>query len=46
MAGRFEEAIDQTKHFLVHDPKNRRAKGMLIRLRLEQRFTAPRQVRI
>ena len=46
MAGRYEEAIDQTKHLLLHNPNNRRAKGMLIRLRLEQRFTPPRELRI
>jgi thioredoxin-like negative regulator of GroEL len=44
MAGRYEEAIDQTKHLLLRHPGNRRAKGMLIWLRLEQRFTVPRQI--
>ena len=38
MAGRFEEAIHQTKHILQRDPTNRRAKSMLLRLRLDQRL--------
>jgi hypothetical protein len=40
MAGRYEEAILQVRHILLSNPNNRRAKGMLIRLRLEQRFAA------
>jgi thioredoxin-like negative regulator of GroEL len=44
MAGRYEEAIDQTRHLLQHHPDNLRAKGMLIRLRLEQRLTGLRRI--
>jgi Flp pilus assembly protein TadD len=38
MAGRYEEAILQVKQLLVSNPHHHRAKGMLIRLKLEQRF--------
>jgi hypothetical protein len=44
MAGRYEEAIAQTKRLLLHHPDNLRAKGMLIRLKLEQRFNGPRRI--
>jgi hypothetical protein len=37
MAGRYEEAIHQTEHILQRDPTNRRAKALLLRLRLDQR---------
>ena len=40
MAGRYEEAILQVKHILLSNPNNHRAKGMLVRLKLEQRFAA------
>lgn len=38
MAGRYEEAIYQTEHILRRDPTNRRAKALLLRLRLDQRL--------
>jgi hypothetical protein len=38
MAGRYEEAINQTEHILQHDPTNRRAKALLLRLRVDQRL--------
>jgi Flp pilus assembly protein TadD len=40
MAGRYEEAILQVKRILLSNPDNRRAKGLLIRLTLEQRIAA------
>jgi thioredoxin-like negative regulator of GroEL len=44
MAGRYEEAIAHTKRLLLQHPDNLRAKGMLIRLKLERRFTGPRRI--
>jgi Flp pilus assembly protein TadD len=38
MAGRYEEAIRQAEHILQRDPTNRRAKTLLLRLRVDQRL--------
>ncbi|MFQ5790222.1 MAG: tetratricopeptide repeat protein [Acidobacteriota bacterium] len=37
-AGRYEEAIAQVQHILRANPEHRRAKGLLLRLKLEQRL--------
>ena len=42
-AGRFEEAIRQARDLLRLDPDDRRAKSVLLQLRLEQRLAAIRQ---
>jgi thioredoxin-like negative regulator of GroEL len=42
-AGRVEEAIRQARDLLRLNPGDRRAKSMLLQLRLEQRLTALRQ---
>jgi hypothetical protein len=42
-AGRFEEAIHQARDLLRLNPGERRAKSMLLQLRLEQRLAALRQ---
>jgi hypothetical protein len=42
-AGRLEEAIDQARDLLRLRPDDRRAKSILLQLRLEQRLTAIRQ---
>lgn len=38
MAGRYEEAIHQTEDILQRDPDNRRAKTLLLRLKLDHRL--------
>ena len=42
-AGRLDEAIHQTRDLLRLDPDDRRAKSLLLQLRLEQRLAALRQ---
>ena len=41
-AGRFDEAIRQARDLLRLDPRDRRAKSILLQLRLEQRLAALR----
>ncbi len=40
MAGRFEEAIHQVQRAIQMSPGDRRAKGLLLKLRLERRISA------
>jgi Flp pilus assembly protein TadD len=40
MAGRLEEAIHQAQRALQLSPGDRRAKSLLLKLRLERRFSA------
>ena len=42
-AGRFDEAIGQARDLVRLNPDDRRAKSMLLQLRLEQRLVAIRQ---
>ena len=46
MAGRYEEAIHQVRRVLQFNPGDRRAKSMLLKLRLERRFSTIQRVRL
>jgi len=45
MAGRYEEAIHQIRRVLQFSPGDRRAKSMLLKLRLERRLSAIQHIR-
>ncbi len=45
-AGRYEEAIHQIQRVLQFSPGDRRAKGTLLKLRLERRLSAIQNARI
>jgi Flp pilus assembly protein TadD len=45
-AGRYEEAVLHARKAVRFNPESRRAKGMLLRLRLEQRLASIHRTRI